>query len=54
MIPFLAFGAALIVGIWWFRKRRKESELHPLASFDSGVRSPFRTPGRRFKHKRGF
>lgn len=41
------------VYVWWrVRRSRGVREAAPLAGLDTGVRSPFRTPGRRIR--RGF
>ena len=36
------------------RRKRKKLTLAPLAGYDTGVRSPWRTPARFFKPHKGF
>lgn len=51
----LGFGVLLAV-LARYRRRVKVKNLvfAPLAGYDTGVRSPWRTPGRFFKPHRGF
>jgi len=55
----IAFGIALalllLLALWVRHRRRKLDPPGPLAGYDTGVRSPFRTPhGKFFGPRRGF
>lgn len=54
-------GLMLLVALTWLavrtlsrRRRKRLGLLTPLAGLDTGVRSPWRTPGRFFKPHKGF
>lgn len=50
IIPIL--GAVLLVVFVMWRLRRKGDPPGPLAGYDTGVRSPHRTPARLFRNRR--
>lgn len=43
---------AVVLFIVWRRHRIKVNAPGPLAGYDTGVRSPYRTPARVFKNRR--
>ena len=49
-----AFLGALVVVLFivWRRHRARVNAPGPLAGYDTGVRSPYRTPARLFKNRR--
>lgn len=51
---FCALVAYLLLRTALRRRRRTKSLAAPLAGIDTGVRSPYRTPGRFFKPHKGF
>jgi hypothetical protein len=53
MIAVLAAFVLVLAVVLWRRRSKGAATAHPLAGIDSGVRSPFRTPGR-IRHRRGF
>lgn len=51
MIPLLIGLVFAVVFVVW-RMRRKSEPPGPLAGYDTGVRSPYRTPAKRFHNRR--
>jgi hypothetical protein len=54
MIAILFGCFAVCAFVVWRRARKGKAEPGPLAGYDTGVRSPYRTPERFFHNRRGF
>ncbi len=55
VVAFLvALGATFFFWRLWRRRVNAKLARLPFAGLDTGVRSPYRVPGRLFAHRRGF
>lgn len=52
MIPGLIGAFLLACFIWWRRAKKGRAEPGPLAGYDTGVRSAYLTPAKRFHNRR--